>query len=139
MTARELLETTLNTAGFQITRIFEGLPSESWNLLVTPEGMTPTGIAQHLCECYHAFSEIADGRKHEWGSYKVGSDKPEDLIEAMKTKRGAAVSAALNSTDEKVVKESVEYLALHDAYHVGQLSLLRLRTEPDWDPYSLYE
>lgn len=137
MTARELLDDALKDAGFQITKIFEKLPEEAWDQKAAPEGMTVREIATHLCECYYAFSEMAKGRKYEWGTYSITAMEPAHLLELMFGLRTAAANLAL-AGDAKIMKESLGYLCLHDAYHVGQIALVRIRLEPKWDPYSIY-
>jgi len=49
-----------------------------------------------------------------------------------------AEAVALAMTSEEAAKASLDYVVIHDAYHVGQMALLRLEQEPGWDPYSLY-
>ncbi|MBW7928889.1 MAG: hypothetical protein H3C58_12580 [Fimbriimonadaceae bacterium] len=55
-----------------------------------------------------------------------------DAIAEMSALRNRAIAVA----DEKI---AVEYIAVHDAYHVGQLVTLRLSVEPDWNYYSIYD
>lgn len=137
MTARELLDDALKDAGFQVDKIFENLPEAAWDEKAAPEGMTVRQIATHLCECYYAFSEMAQGRKYEWGTYSIDKMTPDHLLQLLDTLRNSATKLAL-AGDAKIMKESLGYLCLHDAYHVGQIALVRIRLQPDWDPYSIY-
>lgn len=137
MTARELLESAINDSGQQVVKIFENLPPDSWDQKPAPEGMTIRAMAQHLCECYYAYSEMAQGRTYDWGSYAVEVTEPADLVALVLSLRSEAAKIALDGSD-KAMKDSLEFLCLHDAYHIGQIALIRIRTEPNWDPYSIY-
>jgi hypothetical protein len=43
-----------------------------------------------------------------------------------------------DATEANVREDAMHYIVLHDCYHVGQLCLVRLADDPNWDAYSIY-
>jgi hypothetical protein len=139
MTAHELLESQLADAGFQLDKTLEGMSDATLDHKVTPGAMTPREQVAHLMEAYHAFLETTAGRKHEWGSYHPAAQDAGGLIAEFKAKRAQAVAAALDPAHEAKLHEAHEFLIGHDYYHVGQMCLARIATQPDWNSYAIYK
>lgn len=134
----DLYRNMLDDSGYQLQKCFEDLPEEAWNAKVAPSALSPSEIAEHLCEVYSAFKTIAQGGKHNWGAYQSGETTNAGRLQKMLALRQEAVAIALASEDPHVHKEAWDYIAAHDCYHVGQLALTRLVVQPDWDGYSIY-
>lgn len=138
MTALELTRYQLEDSGFQLEKCLEPMTDSQLDTKATPEGMTPRDMVEHLCEAYQAYVASAEGREHQWGSFSIADKSKENLLKTFRELRTEAVQAAMDRTDEKDLKNAYAYLTAHDAYHVGQLCLVNLSTNPGWDPYSIY-
>ncbi len=139
MTAHKLLEDQLQDAGYQLEKVLEDMPASTMDHKVTSGSMTPKEQIAHLMEAYQAFLETAAGRKHEWGSFHPASTDNAELVAEFKAKRTQAVGAALSTEDAAIVWHAHQFIIAHDYYHVGQMCLARLATQPDWDPYAIYQ
>jgi hypothetical protein len=138
MTATELLKDQLDDAGYQLTKVLEGMPEEALDKKLTPSSMSPREQVGHLCEAYEAFKVSAAGGKYEWGSYQPDNLETSLLVKELEAQRAKAVSAALNNPSDSTLKHAHEYILGHDYYHVGQMCLARLAVQTDWDPYAIY-
>ena len=134
MDAKQFLAIQLEDAGYQLEKCYEGISDTAMNLKVCEVAMTPKEILIHLGDVYKAFLAIHAGEKYEWGSYQ-----PKDVswseVAAM---RKVAVTSALASDSEDGMKMANAYILGHDNYHVGQVCLARIQSEPGFDPYSIY-
>lgn len=139
MTAKELVLDQLNSTGKQLTQVFGNLPEAAADVKISPASMTPREIAGHLCECYIAFDEISQGKEHSWGSYQAPEMPMPELVAHMMELRGKAVQIVKDSDVEEHLGEAMAYVSNHDSYHIGQLVLARIQSDPAWDPYSLYQ
>ena len=139
MTSKELALSTINSAGIQLNKVLENLPDSSADLQVTPQAMTPKRMIGHFCECYVAYDKLTKGEEHEWGTYTAPDLPMNELVTHMKGLRANAVALVEAGDGTKHLHEALEYIAVHDSYHIGQLALLRMQSEPEWNPYSLYE
>ncbi len=138
MNAPELLKAALTSTGFQYEHVLNGMPETAWDAHACQGGMSVREIVEHLCEVYTAFQRIARGEDYKWGSYKVDDHSSSHLLELRKKLRDEAVDFATSSSEDQVLQGAMDYLVLHDAYHVGQLALIRMNADPAWNPYSIY-
>lgn len=138
VTTVEFLSHQVADGRFQLEKIFAGLTDDQWNARLTPGSMTPLETAIHLSDCYVALGESVDGLDHEWGSFTLEDKSPANVEKVLFELRDSGVAKALEKADERSLKALSEYVALHDAYHVGQLASLRLSFGDGWDPYSIY-
>jgi len=136
MTARELLQYQLDDSQYQLEKCFEGLPSELFNAKVTEQAMTPAEVIEHLCEAYTALIAESEGKKHEWGSYKIEDRSPENLLKTWSQTRERATATIAD--EEPAYKHAHAFIVAHDYYHVGQLCELRVAKDPGFDPYAIY-
>ena len=134
MDAKQFLAIQLDDAGYQLEKCFQGISEAAMNLKVCDAAMTPRDILVHLGDVYKAFLVIQAGEKYEWGSYQPSEVSWGEVSEMRK----AAVSSALASEGDEALKMANAYVLAHDYYHVGQVCLARVQTEPDFDPYSIY-
>lgn len=104
-----------------------------------PSAMSPREILEHLCECYVAYSAYAQGEKHDWGSYAAEDKGTGPLMSKCLELRASAIEKGLASESEGIRNASMDFIALHDCYHVGQVASLRIAKEPDWNSHSLYQ
>lgn len=95
---------------------------------------TPRATIAHLCECYEAYLAHLSGTPWEWGSYSADA-----TLDTLWQTRAKAVEAACSAGTDDALRTAHAYIVAHDAYHVGQLCLVHLQTNPDWDPYSIYK
>src|SRR5689334_445661 len=95
MTATELLKDQLEDAGYQLSKVLEGMPEKGLDHKITPEAMTPREQVAHLCEAYEAYKVNGKGGKYEWGSYSAPSTDTAALNAEFAKQRLAAVDQAL--------------------------------------------
>lgn len=135
MSSNPTLDYALATALVQVEKTFEGMPATALSDKLTPDGMTPHETLGHLTDCCHALVAATEGKEYEWGSFQSAKQDFEGrLAEFRQVRAVAAARAAVKG----MANEALNYLALHEAYHVGQMCLLRLRHQPDWNLYAIY-
>jgi uncharacterized damage-inducible protein DinB len=137
-TQQDVLSHALDQAGLQVTKVLSGLTADEWNQRLGEGGMTPAETAEHLCEVYTAFKTMAEGGQHDWGTYKSGETTQGGTLALLKRLRDEACAIAVASENPETIKAAIDYIALHDCYHVGQVAHIRMATDPAWDPYSIY-
>ncbi|HXH62246.1 MAG TPA: DinB family protein [Fimbriimonadaceae bacterium] len=138
MHASELIGYQLEASGKQIEKALEGLDESKWEGRLRADCMSPAETVAHLTECYIAAQKDIAGKQHEWGSYFASEDTPEGLLKTMRAEREKACESIRGANDENALKAATQYIVLHDAYHVGQLSAYRMGVEPEWDSYTIY-
>ena len=136
MTDKELLRHQIDDAGYQLSKVFEGIEETSLDFRLTEKAMTPREILAHLSECYLATVEMAAGREHSWGSYTAPDSSWPALWNNTKELRDKAAEAALGADD--FVLKGNSFIVAHDYYHVGQMCAVRLVRDANWDAYSIY-
>lgn len=137
MTTTEFLAEQLADTHLQVTKVYEGLPNADWDKKSSEAAMTPRQILGHLNECCLAFLS-EDPHTYAWGTYEMGDKPNEDLMAEYNDLRSKCVDKAANASDDSVIKGASSFIALHEAYHVGQLATLRLSLDPEWNAYSIY-
>lgn len=135
----EPLRYSLDIAGSQVRKVFEGLSEELMDARLHESFMSPREILEHLCECYVAYSLYTEGQKHDWGSYAAEDKATANLMGQCMELRAAAIEKGLASESAEIRNASMDFIALHDCYHVGQVASLRIALEPDWNSHSLYQ
>lgn len=133
------LSHTLNTVGKQLKGVTDGLSEELMDAKLHDGAMSPRETLEHLTECYVAYLAHTKGEEHSWGTFAVPDNATDVLKTACFSKREEAVAAAISSQDDGIRNAAMDYIALHDAYHVGQIASLRVAKEPDWNAYAIYE
>jgi hypothetical protein len=104
----------------------------------TERGMSPMEALAHLAEVYQFVITVSQGGEHEWGTYTPPDTSLEGMLQSMQALRAKAVSLCLSREDFNLQRMATDYILLHDSYHVGQLSLVRMATDPTWDTYAIY-
>lgn len=139
MTASKLLAFQLEDAGYQVEQVFNGIDESNADLMLVEGAMSPRETALHLLECCHAALAHLSGTEHKWGSLTMPEGGFSVVMDQYRAKRAEVVSL-LTAPDagDKAGKLGSEFIVLHEAYHVGQLALLRLQKTPGWDAYSIY-
>lgn len=138
MADTDLLKYLLAQSGSQLNKAFESLAEELMDTKLVPTSMSPREIAEHQCEAYISLIKKARGEEHKWGEHKAADQATGSIIGEMMRLRQEAVDAALSSTDPSMRQAACDYIALHDAYHVGQIASLRVERDAAWDPFSIY-
>ncbi|MBX3120239.1 MAG: DinB family protein [Fimbriimonadaceae bacterium] len=136
--SHEHLKYALDQTKMQIEKVFEGFPEADLDAKLHDGAMSPRETLEHLCECYQAVLTDTEGGKHDWGSFSIADKSFANLLKQRDAMRAQAVEAALNEDDEHAAMYGFNYIALHDAYHVGQIVQLRLKLNPDWNAYEIY-
>lgn len=137
MDSDSTLQRAMAVAGRQLDKCFEGWPEQGWDTALYPGGLSARDTVSHLAECYVAALAVARGQEHQWGSFQSSAADAEAKLAEMRELRAQATAALTGETPESL-QAGLDYIALHDAYHVGQLCALRLSVQPDWDYYSIY-
>jgi hypothetical protein len=138
MTAHDLLKDQLDDAGYQLSKVLEGIPEEAMEFRATPGSMNAREQIPHLMEAYQAYIDQCAGRKYEWGTLRPKSTETKALIDEFAGQRSKAVDTALSTDSEEAIKGAHMYVLGHDYYHVGQLCQARLAVQPDWNSYAIY-
>ncbi len=138
MEIKQLLQSQIEEAGYQLEKVLEGADESTLDLKVTAEAMSPREMVEHLCECYTATLKTAAGEAHEWGTYSAPDMTTGPLMEEFKSLRASAAAAVLALDDDKAAELGSAFVVGHDFYHVGQLVLARLKADANWNSYSIY-
>ncbi|MEQ1822566.1 MAG: hypothetical protein ABL949_08650 [Fimbriimonadaceae bacterium] len=136
MTASELVLKKLADSGFQVNAVLDGISELQADAKILDFAMSPRETLVHLSECCVAFNETCQGIDHNWGTYTSSAATLADLKTEFDALRTEVVSRVAD--DEKVLKAASGFIVLHEAYHVGQLALLRLHLDSEWNAYSIY-
>lgn len=137
MTITDFVTSQLADTHLQVTKVFEDMPTEAWDKSVTPLSMTPRETMIHLCDCCQAFLS-EDPSAYEWGSFDGDGISNEDIVSKYDELRSKCVDKVNMTGNDEVLKGASAYIALHEAYHVGQMASLRLSVDPNWNAYSIY-
>ena len=129
----------IDDAGHQIKMCFEGLPAAQWDVALATGLMTPKQTLTHLYEVYQAFLTEAAGGKHDWGTYQVPAEVAENPQNFAWEKRSEVRKLVEADPSEKNCHLAMDFIVLHDAYHVGQICAQRVANDPDFNPYSIYK
>lgn len=138
MTAKELILSQSENAAYQLTKVLEGWPVPAFEHKLTQTYMSAREQVTHLSECYVALAEELAGNKYEWGSWTSAVDGAEAEVTQMWDLRNKAFAIATTKDSHEAVQLISNFMVEHDCYHVGQLSILRITVDPDWDAYSIY-
>jgi len=138
MSSENFLSKSLEECDFQLRVLINGFPSDQRETKVVPTAMSFRESIEHLAMVYHATNLIAHGEKFDWMSgWSTGITDIEPLIEKMFELRMVAINACMRTPDQHDI--AMDYIAMHDAYHVGQLCLIRMALDSGFNPYSLYQ
>jgi hypothetical protein len=138
MSAQALFDSLASAGETQLRGAYQGLSPALYDDRLVDGLMSPKEIAGHLYECCIAAQALARGEEHKWGSVPAPEGTGDQVVAAMFQERERAVAACRGITDEERLAHALQFLTLHDAYHVGQIAALRLVRTPDWDAYSIY-
>ncbi len=139
MTANEMVQYEIKHIAGQLRAVSEGMPEAGQDFSFTKEGMTPRQMLEHLCEAYDAVPDVAAGRNHEWGKFEAPDKSWAGLKKTLWDLRRKATEAVKDANNDKLAETAHDYIVVHDAYHVGQMALIRMHVDPDWDPHSIYK
>lgn len=115
------------------------LPAELEQTKLTPAAMSPMETAEHICHVYHAIMEVAKGATFDWSlPYSSGETTLAGRIAKFNAMHAQALEVIAANPTDKVLEEALDFVSLHNAYHVGQICLLRMDKEEGWNPYSIY-
>jgi len=137
MTVKELLQSQIANAGYQLQKVSEGLTPEQAELKPHAGMMSFREQLSHLSEAYVATSKELRGEKHDWGTYHVEGGWDAVLADFQQT-RATAAADVLSADDATAAKIGSDFMVGHDYYHVGQLASVRLAIDPSWNSYSIY-
>lgn len=115
----------------------EAWPSEAFDKKATAASMSAKETVSHLAECFVAVEAALDGLEYQWGAPPDLGERPQEVSEEF-FRRRSSTAARLVAAGDKGATLGVDYLAMHEQYHIGQLCLLRMEFEPGWNAYSIY-
>ncbi len=127
------IDTLLTETYQQIINAVEGLKEEDF-YYKHGNARSIIEIVAHLCEVSYAFNEFSNGREYRWGTFSVATDSSCLVMDRYKQFR----SSMNFEKNQDNVNKALEYIVLHESYHVGQICLIRIHLYPDWDYYSIY-
>ena len=104
----------------------------------TPRAMSIRQHFVHLTECHLACEEYMRGDDHKWGSYIAQNSDFKAIYEEYLTTRNLAIRLLLSSESHKALAMLSDLVALHEPYHIGQMSLNRQGFDSSWDSESIY-
>lgn len=139
MDAKELLVKAIESSGRQIEKAYEGLAEADYDKRLCESALTPREVLEHYCECYDSAITSANGLEPDWGSYHIDDKSMANLWKTFAETRQAAIQKVLGLDGPKLFEIGMGFIALHDAYHVGQVCQLRLHLDPSWNAYAIYE
>ena len=139
MDGKSLLDSSISGAGTQLTRTLAGLTDEALDFRAHPSAMSLREQLVHLSECYLAMEAEVKGQEYDWGSYKSDLTTVNELVADLFARRRVATDIALSNEEPAAMLTAVSFLVLHDAYHVGQLCLLRQAFDPEWSSFAIYQ
>lgn len=101
--------------------------------------MSPIATAVHLAHCYSAFLAVSQGQSWDWEApFDLGVAAPIAVLDKAFALRAECMSRIQSTESDSVIEQGIDFLLMHDCYHVGQLAAFRLNTDPSWDPSSIY-
>lgn len=139
MTANELLKAEIDDAGYQLTKVMEGLDETTADHRATPESMSAREMIEHLTEAYVALTTQLQGDKYEWGSYKSPYPSWPGIRATWLSERGKAIQATFSASSDEAINLARDFIVAHDYYHVGQMMTQRLSLDPKFDSYVIYQ
>jgi len=126
-----ILRNQCDYVGNQVRAAFRGMEQPTWDAHLAANGMTPRETMVHLCDVYQYVVEKARGGEPRWNQYQGGGS-----LDDFDSLRARAVDACFAS--DHASELLTDYIVVHDAYHVGQLCMIRRACEPGWDVYAIY-
>ncbi|MBL8048212.1 MAG: hypothetical protein JNJ45_05970 [Chthonomonas sp.] len=129
------LKLALDDTGHQIRQAVAGLDLDAKPIEAMMSGRMTLA---HLYECYIACRAELNGEKHKWGEYVVPQEVVDDPMAHVFALRDEVIGEIHSAGTPEATSNALSYIALHDAYHVGQLCSLRLTLDPEWNAYSIY-
>jgi uncharacterized damage-inducible protein DinB len=138
MSIHDFAKGAMASSGRQLEQVLAGLKEEHADVKVGSIAMSARETVAHLTDCYLCSVDAAEGKEPKFGSYSGAGKSWTELQKELDESRAAAVDKILALPEDKIGDFSLNYVILHDAYHVGQLALVRIQTDPNWDAYSIY-
>jgi uncharacterized damage-inducible protein DinB len=129
----------LKESGKQLGRSLEGVPEDAWNKKPLATTMSLREQVVHLCHAYTAVMEHLKNGSFDWSApFTIPNINDEGLPGYLEIERQRAVDG-LTQSAEPQDEMALDYIVIHDAYHVGQIAVLRHAIDPEFDSYSLYK
>lgn len=138
MDVMDVLRKQMETTGFQLTKVFEGLDESTADHKANEHMMSGRETLAHLIEVCHAAQKHMRGEEHAWGSFQPADTSYDALSAEFAGERAKTVEAILSGAPEAAFHVASDYMVIHEAYHVGQMASNRLSQNNGWNPYSLY-
>jgi uncharacterized damage-inducible protein DinB len=138
MSEKQRVTNSVTGIGKQLEKALEGLTDADGDKKINDNLMSASETMAHLAECCAAFCTTAAGGTHDWGTYESGESTLSGNLANWKKERAAAMAVLEASDNPEDLDHAMDYMTIHDAYHVGQLCALRLTLDPDWDAHAIY-
>ena len=122
----------------QLEKALSGLSDAEGDKKINDKLMSASETMAHLAECCVAFCTSANGGSHDWGTYDSGQTTLTGNMAKWKEERANAIAILQGSDKPEDLDHAMDFMTIHDAYHVGQICALRLTLDPKWDAYVIY-
>ncbi len=139
MTAQELIQYQIQTGHRQVRNSVKGLDDAALQNKLTLGSMSIASMLEHLCECRVAFIAESSGEKHNWGNYSAPDSSAAGLLGELSRLTEHVIGLVQADPSDENMHHATDFVALHDAYHVGQICACRMTFDPEFDPYSIYQ
>jgi hypothetical protein len=136
MDGMALLQRGIDESEGQLRRTLAGLTNATIEFRPHPSAMALGEHLVHLIESYIAVQAENRGETHEWGSFHTDLKDFDELVAELFVQRKLAVDTLTKA--EAILVNGLFFFAHHDAYHIGQLCLLRQAFDKNWSSFSIY-
>lgn len=136
--ANPILSHVLAASGNTLHRVLDHFPDSAWGTTLTPTSKTAQEIVGHLTSVYAAYIALLETGRVDWNRYDPAGKSPGELVAELRDIRHYAVEQANGSEMPLIHRGALEYIVMHEMYHVGQLALIRSETEPQWDAEAIF-
>lgn len=136
--ANPVISHVLAESGNALNRVIDGFPEAAWGNNLTPKSKTAAEIIGHLTWVYAAYIALLETGKAAWDRYDPSGKSPEELVAELRETRRYAMEEANGSEMPLIHRGALEYIVMHEMYHLGQLVLIRAEAQPDWDAEAVF-
>lgn len=134
-----LIKAILEKCKFQLVQCIQDLSTSLFEEKLTFETRNVYETLAHLIDVCYAYQHLRTGKKYKWQSFTTDCVKKEDVFSVFLEVWEKTREYACQIDTEKEFLDTVEYLALHISYHVGQICALRMKIDPKWDAKTIYQ
>jgi uncharacterized damage-inducible protein DinB len=136
--ANPILSHVFAESGNTLNRVIDGFPDSAWDSRLTPSSKSAKVILGHLTMVYAAYIALLETGHVDWARYDPAEKSVDELIADLRETRRFAVDEANGSEMPLIHRGALEYVVMHEMYHIGQLALLRSEAQPEWNAEAIF-